>query len=236
MEAAADLIVKAAVGHAGKSLFDNGPERGAIWPGLALEEQFDDRGVGEFRSVAEAAVGLIELADRGFDNFFDYAGVEFTPRPVEYLGFGNSLRKRLRCFVYVRPFFFKRFGNREEDALEAGAAVSVVGGEVCPSEERLTVRGEEGGEGPAALSGDGADGGLIAGVDVGALVAVNLYGDVELVDEGGDFGVLVALPVDHVAPVAPNRADVEEDRLLLRPGLVEGGFAPFVPVDWLVRR
>ena len=85
------------------------------------------------------------------------------------------------------------------------------------------------------MSGNRADGGLVAGVDVGAFVAIDFHGDEELVDDRGDFGILVTLAVDDVAPVAPHRADIEQHRLALGARLVEGFFAPFVPVDGLVR-
>jgi hypothetical protein len=75
---------------------------------------------------------------------------------------------------------------------------------------------------------------LIAGVDVGALVAVDFHGDEVFVDDFGDFGVLVAFAVDDVAPVAPDGTDVEEDGLVLGLGAGEGGGAPFVPIDGLV--
>ena len=64
---------------------------------------------------------------------------------------------------------------------------------------------------PAALTGDRADGGLIARIDVGTLVAIDFHGHKILVDNLGDFGVLVTLAVDDVAPVAPHRADIEQE-------------------------
>ena len=50
-----------------------------------------------------------------------------------------------------------------------------------------------------------------------------------------DLGIFVALAVDHVAPVAPDRADIEKHRLVFGARFFEGLFAPFVPVDGLVR-
>jgi len=85
------------------------------------------------------------------------------------------------------------------------------------------------------LAGNGTDGGLVAGVHVRALVAVDLHSDEMFVDDFGDFGVLVAFAVDNVAPVAPDRADIEEDGLVFGLGASESGVAPFVPVDGLVR-
>src|SRR4030066_256432 len=100
---------------------------------------------------------------------------------------------------------------REEDPPEAGPVERVLRREVGSSVEDLAVRGEEGGEGPAPLARQGAHGLLGPRVDVGALVPVDLQGDGVLVDDRRNLGILVRLPVDYVAPVAPRRPDVEED-------------------------
>ena len=89
---------------------------------------------------------------------------------------------------------------------------------------------------PAALAGNRAHGGLIARVNVWTLVAVHFHGHKILINNLGDFGVLVTLTVDHVAPVAPDRADVQKNGLVFRFRARESGISPFVPVDGLVRR
>ncbi len=76
---------------------------------------------------------------------------------------------------------------------------------------------------------------MVAGVDVGALVAIDFDGDEMFVDDFGDFHVFVAFAVDDVAPMAPDRADVEKNGLVFGFGAFERGVAPFVPVDGLVR-
>ena len=55
-----------------------------------------------------------------------------------------------------------------------------------------------------------------------------------LVDNCGDLGIFVTLAIDDVAPVAPDRADIEQHRLAFGARFVEGFLAPFVPVDGLV--
>ena len=50
----------------------------------------------------------------------------------------------------------------------------------------------------------------------------------------GDVGALVGFAVHHVAPVAPHRADVEQDGLVLALCGGKGLLAPLVPVDGLV--
>src|SRR5260370_10359027 len=55
------------------------------------------------------------------------------------------------------------------------------------------------------------------------------------VDDLGDFSVLVGFAVDDMTPVAPDRADIQEDGLVFGFGASECSVAPFVPIDGLVR-
>src|SRR5205823_6067234 len=82
-------------------------------------------------------------------------------------------------------------GDAFEHALHSGATVAVVRGEVRAAVKGLAVRGEERRERPASLPGEGAHGHLVSRVDVRPLVAVDLDGDVALVDDPRDFLALV---------------------------------------------
>ncbi len=126
-------------------------------------------------------------------------------------------------------------GDGEEDAAETGTAHLIFGREISAAEKWLSVGKKKASERPAALAGDGADGGLVTRVDVGALVAIDFHGDEMFVDDLGDFGVFVAFAIDDVAPVAPDGADIEEDGFVFGFGAGESGVTPFVPVDGLVR-
>jgi hypothetical protein len=57
-----------------------------------------------------------------------------------------------------------------------------------------------------------------------------------LIDQCGELRIFVALAVDHVAPVAPDRANIEKDGLVF--GLRAGKRfrAPLVPIHRLVHR
>jgi hypothetical protein len=81
-----------------------------------------------------------------------------------------------------------------------------------------------------------ADRPLIAGVHVGPLVAVHLDADEVLVEVVRERGVFVRLAVHHVAPVAPDGADIEQHRTVGRARRREGRFSPLLPPDRLVRR
>src|SRR4029077_1935063 len=50
----------------------------------------------------------------------------------------------------------------------------------------------------------------------------------------GEGGIFVAFAVDDVAPVAPDRTDVEQDGLILGASPGESFLAPFIPLDRLV--
>ncbi len=126
-------------------------------------------------------------------------------------------------------------GDREKNAAESRAAHLVFGREISATEKRLSVGKKKTGKRPAALAGNGANGGLVARIYVGALVAIDFHGHEVFIDDFGDFGVFVALAIDDVAPVAPDGADIEEDGFVFGFGAGESGVTPFVPVDGLVR-
>ena len=52
----------------------------------------------------------------------------------------------------------------------------------------------------------------------------------------GDLRVLVGLAVHDVAPVAPDRANVEQDGLVFSLGARKGRLAPRMPLDRLMAR
>src|SRR5260370_35042296 len=56
-----------------------------------------------------------------------------------------------------------------------------------------------------------------------------------IVDDLGDFSILVGFAVDDMTPVAPDRADIQEDGLVFGFGASECSVAPVVPIDGLAR-
>ena len=99
-----------------------------------------------------------------------------------------------------------------QDLPEAGHALAGRGREVGAEVEGLGVRGEEHGHGPAALAGGGLHGLHVDGVDVGALLAVDLDADEVLVEVVGGLLVLEGLVRHDVAPVAAAVADAQQHR------------------------
>ncbi len=99
----------------------------------------------------------------------------------------------------------------------------LVGRDVGHAGQHLAVGGEEGGGGPAAH--------VVASVDVGPLVVIDADGDEPLVDELDDLLVRVGRLVHHMAPVAPDGGDAQEDGLVLLLRLLERLRPPRPPAD-----
>ena len=169
------------------------------------------------------------------DLLVDDAEIEVGASTGEGFGLRDGVGERIGGAFELGAFVAVGIGDGEQQAAETGAAHLIVGREIGAAEKRFSIGEKKSGERPAALAGDGADGGLIAGIDVGALVAIDFYGDEMFVDDFRDFRIFVAFAVDDVAPVAPDGADVEKDGFVFGFGAREGGVAPFVPVDGLVR-
>ena len=55
-----------------------------------------------------------------------------------------------------------------------------------------------------------------------------------LIDQRGKRGIFVTFAVDDVAPVAPHRADIEQDRLIFGSGAGKSLLAPLIPIHGLV--
>ena len=126
-------------------------------------------------------------------------------------------------------------GDLRQDGGEAGVSIAVLGREVGAAEERLQVGREPDGHRPAAAAGGGLDEGHVDAVDVGALFAIDLDGDVVAIEEFGDAVVLERLALHDVAPVARRVADGKEDRLVFGARLFESFGAPGEPVHRIMR-
>ena len=201
---------------------------------VALEDEVNGGGVREFGGAAEAAVVDVEKLGDGFDLRFDDAEVEIGASTGKDFGLRDGVGQGVGGAFELAALVAVGIGDGQKNAAESGATHLVFGREIGAAKKGFAIGEQKSGERPAALAGNGADGGLIAGVDVGPLVAIDLHGDEMFVDDFGDLGVFVAFAVDDVAPVAPDRADVEEDGFVLGFGTGESGVAPFVPVDGLV--
>src|SRR6266850_2714746 len=235
MEAAGKLIVDSAAGHLFEGGFSHGEEVFFFRLLVAFEDEVDGGGVWKFRGAAEAAVFYVEQLRDGIDLGGDDAGIEFGVGAGEGLGMCDHFGERFSGAFQLGALIAEGIGDGEKHAAETGTVHLVFGRKIGAAEKRFAVREKESGERPAALFGNRADGGLIAGIDIGAFVAVDFDGHEIVVDDFGDLGVFVAFAVDDVAPVAPDGTDVKKNGFVFRLGASESGVVPFVPVDGLVR-
>src|SRR5688500_4611642 len=102
----------------------------------------------------------------------------------------------------------------------------LVGWDVRPAVDDLSLGREEHGARPAAH--------VVPTVHIGTLVVVDADRHVAVVDDLDDLRDAVAGLVHHVAPVAPHRADREQHWFALVAGFGKCGVAPAAPLD-LVR-
>ena len=137
----------------------------------------------------------------------------------------NRLQERMAAFLGQEAALFVPSGSMANQV--AIRSVCEPGDEIIADETTHSYNFEGGG--PAALSGEGLHGALVARVHVGPLVAVHLHAHEVRVEVRGQRRVLVRLAVHHVAPVAPHRADVEEDGPVRRARRREGLLRPFLP-------
>ena len=117
---------------------------------------------------------------------------------------------------------------------QTGASQAGAFGDVSCGEKRLSVRRHEQGERPAAAAVHHVAGRHVDGVDVGALLAVDLDAYKGVVQMARRLFVLEGLLFHHMAPVAGGIADGEEDGFVLGQGLGEGLLVPGVPIHGIV--
>ena len=140
----------------------------------------------ELRRAAEAAVPRVERPlQRGRQDVPRRGRERLAPGPlgdpVRVLDLGDDLVGPLRQLLApLAP----RLGQLLEDRPEPGTPLPVLGREVGAAEERPPVGEEERRERPAAPPDHRLHGAHVDVVDVGPLLAVDLDGDVALVQDG----------------------------------------------------
>ncbi len=235
VESSAELIVDAAPSHFVQRGL-RGEQQARLAGGLvAFENQIERLRMREFRTFAETAVVRIESLQCRIDQHIDQPCIPLTPRARKKFGLRDGTEERARSLLYL--FAARAIGLRGafENAAKAGPAHGVFRRKICAAVEGTSVRKQKNGERPAALSGHGGDSGLVARIDVGTFVAIDFDRDVQAIDDLREFRVVIAFTIDYVAPVAPHRADVQQDWLVFGAGTSEGLITPLTPVHRLVR-
>src|SRR6266436_7533348 len=131
-------------------------------------------------------------------------------------------------------FLLVSLGQRQQNALEAGTPLMVLRRKIRAAGKRLAFRSKKRGQRPATLSADGLHRRLVTAVHVRALIAVDFDGDEMLVDDGGRLRRFVRLAVHHMAPMAPHRANIEQNGLVLPCREIKCFLSPLMPPYRLV--
>src|SRR5579863_10130049 len=188
----------------------------------------------KFGSASEAAFSRVKHFHRGLDDGVNYSGRELPTFSCKRFCARNSALDHLGLLHHVVILFVVGIRDGEQHSLETRTPVMIVRRKICSTVEGLAVGGEKCSQWPAALSANRTDCDLIATVNVGTFITIDLHCDETLVDDVCNFGIVVRLAVHHVAPVTPHCANVEQDGLVLALGDGKGLLAPLVPLDRLV--
>ncbi len=138
--------------------------------------------------------------------------------------------QRVGLLEHLGPFAHPRFAERLHDAAKGRHAVALDRWEVGPGVEGAPVGGAEDRHGPAAGAGQGLGGRHVDGVEIGALLTVDLDRDEPLGQVRRRRGVLEALVSHDVTPMARGIPDGHEERLVLVAGPLEGCVPPGEPL------
>ena len=235
MEAAAEMVVDAACGHAVERQV--GHLERAIVAGREIAPQQElERGCRrELRRSAEAAVDRIELLAQLADGLVQQALRERLTRRLELAAATDRLDELGRLTIDVVAAGRVDVGHRAQDVAKRGHAASRRRREVRAAPVRLAVRCHEHRHRPPSVTRERDDRVHVDPVDVRTLLAVDLDADEALVHERGRLVVLEGLVLHDVAPVARRVADGQQDRLVLLARARERLLAPRVPVDGVVR-
>ncbi len=199
---------------------------------VAAQHEVDDRGLRELGRPAPAAVSGVEVAGerglrRGERRGLQRAGCRAGAGRRLRLERGPQLSAGFDEFVSAGG---PQRGDLVQDVGERRHAVAARGREVGAAVERHRVGREEHAHRPAAPARERVHGLHVDGVDVGALLAVDLDAHEVLVHQRRRGLVLEALVLHHVAPVTRRVPDAQEDRLVLASRALERLGGPGVPV------
>ena len=230
MEAAAELVVHAALGDFPKRLGDHLLVPLVSRQPVGPQEQVVDPGVGELGGPAEAAVGGIVGRRQALRPPGDDVHAQFVAGLAEH---AHAIQRRhdlIDVLGHVLRLVPVGLHHRLQHPGEPRHALPVLGRVVGAAEKRLPLGGQEHGHGPAAPPGQHLHRVHVDLVQVGPLLPVHLDAHVVLVHQRGDGLVLEGLMLHHVAPVTGRVADAQKDRLVLRPGLGKGLLSPGEPI------
>ena len=229
-ESSADLVIDAAMGHRiqtrdrdlqrGKVLFHKMPGQG----------EFDRAWCGKLWAGPESAVEPVKLPSHiGRDRL----NKVFRETPLLdgfFPGALQGFRQSASAGEHVRPPRSIDFSHFRQERLEPWPTTSVLWWEVGASIKDLTIWCEKGRQRPAASARQRLDSLLVPAVDIRPRVSVYFDGDEMLIHQTGDLFVLIRFHIHDVTPVAPHRADIQEDGFIFFAGLAKRRVTPGTPV------
>ena len=238
-EPAAELIVDPALGHA-RERERRHVERlevGLVVAGRhapAPQQKLEVRRVRKLRRLAESAEPAVELARQILPRAREGRSIQ---RGVGRRGrrqkLAEHLDQRLALPLDVRSVIAVVLGDALEHFGKRGHPVPRLRWKIRTAEERpLVARRKKHREWPAAAAlREHLVRGLVDTIEVGALLAIDLDVDEELVHDRGTGRILEGFVCHHVAPVTGRVADREQDRLVLVSRPLESLRTPRMPVD-----
>ena len=232
-ESAAQMIVYPALTHLRQCQHHGLSEGLGPRPLPGAPEQLQDGGLWKLGRLADAAFKGVELSD----HLFGDAGNALQSDNVASVAFGELAERRLQgldVLAHLVGFVSVGFPDtlqylRESWSPEAGSRRKV-----GPAPKGFSGGREEHRQGPTAMLAQKREGRLIDGINIGALLPVDLDVDELAVHERRNFRVLEALVSHHMTPVACGVSDRKEDRLFLVASRREGFLVPRVPVHRIV--
>ncbi len=204
-------------------------------PGRAApEEKLERRCRRELRGPPESAVDRIEPCRNHPLRLVQQRRRQRLGRRLDPGRPADSFDEPPRLGADVLVLLTPRVGDGDQELRERRQPVARLGWEIGPGIERLSLRRQEDGHRPPALTRH-RDGRLhVERVDIRTLLPIDLDIDEVVVHQGSGCRALERLVRHHVAPVTGAVAHREQDRPILPPRPLERLRPPRVPVDRVV--
>src|SRR5271168_4387791 len=117
-------------------------------------------------------------------------------------------------FQSIAAFRLPDISERSQHARKTRTTVTVIAREIGSSEERLTIRRQNRSQRPSALPAHSLHGSLVTAVHIGPLIAIDLHRHKMFVDDLRERGIFIRFAVHYMAPVAPDRANIQQNGLV----------------------